>query len=166
MKQLSCFQDQPSEQSAHHFVAYIDGASRNNPGQSGIGIYIQRDGEVYLQKGFYVGIKTNNQAEYLALIVALIALQKLYRTGDTVHIISDSLLLVKQIAGQYRIRNPELQKLYAVAYVLRSQVHASVSHVLREHNKHADLLANKGIDEHINIPQTLLTQLDIYGITI
>lgn len=166
MKQMPLFQTHATSNSARHFVAHIDGASRNNPGDSGIGVYIQRDGEVYFERGFFVGTKTNNQAEYLALVVALIALQKWYRPGDRIHLVSDSLLLVKQMNGQYRIRNPELQKMYAAAYVLYSQMHASITHVLREHNTNADLLANKGIDERITIPQTLLTTLDIYGITI
>jgi Ribonuclease HI len=64
-----------SKDNVHYFKLFVDGASRNNPGQAGVGIYLLKDGEPVEKQGLYVGVKTNNQAEYLALLLGLLFLK-------------------------------------------------------------------------------------------
>src|SRR5437868_5897704 len=99
MKQLLLFQSDSSSDSSptHHYKLFIDGASRNNPGPSGAGIFILKDGELLHKEGFFLGSKTNNQAEYMALLIGLFILKKKLESHSLVHIISDSQLLVRQL---------------------------------------------------------------------
>ncbi len=104
MKQLSIFnppstkqKDQSEHHHKHPWRLFVDGASRNNPGPSGAGIYVVRDGKEMLKKGFYLGKKTNNQAEYLALVLGIFLLKKLVQSDENIIITSDSLLLIKQL---------------------------------------------------------------------
>lgn len=143
---------------------FIDGASRNNPGLAGVGIFLMRDGEPIYRQGFFVGIKTNNQAEYLALLIGLVVVKRFACNNDVVVINSDSELLVKQIRGQYRVKDAELQKLHRVAQDLLRPLSFTIGHVLREKNKIADALANEGIDQRSRVPETFLTALNEHGI--
>ncbi len=128
------------------FTAHIDGASRGNPGHAGYGIVIAVDGvgEVYRRAG-YIGQATNNQAEYRALLNCLAALGDLGLTRGVIH--SDSELLVKQLAGEYRVKDDTLRPMFqeAVAAIERLD-EVLVRHIRREHNGEADALANIGID--------------------
>ena len=128
------------------FTAHIDGASRGNPGHAGFGIVISVDGvgEVYRRAG-YLGKTTNNQAEYHALLYSLQALRDLGLTRGIIH--SDSELLVKQISGEYRVKDDTLRPMFqeAVAAIERLD-EVLVRHVRREQNSEADALANIGID--------------------
>lgn len=163
MKQLSFLQENPSKikskkkLSKNHWQMFVDGASRNNPGISGAGIHIKKNNRTVKKLGFHLGIKTNNQAEYAALIIGLYYLLPLIHEGDHVDIISDSELLVKQCKGEYKVKHPELKPLYALAKKILSSLNYSINHILREHNSIADLLANKGIDEKIKLPIPFLT---------
>lgn len=160
MKQMSLF-DQPEkkEKMYNHWKLFIDGASRKNPGPSGAGFHLIKNDASFLKKGFYLGTKTNNQAEYAALLIGLFFLKNYFDLEDHLDIISDSELLVKQFKGEYRVKHPELKPLHLLAKKILDGVHYSIAHVLREHNTIADEMANKGIDEKIKLPQEFLTLL-------
>ena len=160
MKQLFLFEEEKTKtvvSKKAHWKIFIDGASRGNPGPSGTGVYVLKDGEHHASYAFYLGKKTNNQAEYYALLVALFfVLPEIVQDKnrhDQIEIISDSQLLVRQIQGLYKVHDIHLKKLHAKALKLLSGSIYSIKHVLREENKNADALANKGVDCHIPLPE-------------
>ncbi len=123
---------------------YIDGASRGNPGPSGIGVIIAQDGQVVKNISVYLGEQTNNVAEYMALIFAL--QEALMLRANAVKIYSDSQLLCRQINNQYKIKSPNLIGLYSQAkHLLSAFDSAEIKHISRENNRGADKLANKAI---------------------
>jgi len=128
-------------------VAYIDGGARGNPGPAGYGVRIQSaDGTVLDELHGALGIATNNVAEYNGLLAALqwAVTHKVSR----VHIRADSELLVKQMRGEYRVKNPGLQPLYVRARLLVAALDdVRFEHVRREFNTEADRLSNLGMDE-------------------
>lgn len=142
---------------------FIDGASRNNPGPSGAGIYITHNSETIWKKGYDLGLKTNNQAEYLALLLALFLTEHELKSDRTPHphliITSDSELLVRQMKGRYRVRNKELAKIKQIIDRLLKDKSYTIKHVVREKNKIADKLANKGIDTKHQPPPAFLALL-------
>ena len=91
---------------------YTDGASRGNPGPSGAGVYVTQDDIPIIKRGIYLGKKTNNQAEYLALALAIFFVKNsaAHRSIElpTLHLYADSELMVKQMKGIYRVKNPTL----------------------------------------------------------
>ncbi len=127
---------------------YTDGASRNNPGESGAGVYILQDGEPFEQIARYLGTTTNNVAEYTA---AIIGLEHAVKVGARrVSLFADSELMVKQINGQYKVKNEGLKPLHAKARDLIARIGSvEVQYIPREKNREADALANKAIDERI-----------------
>jgi ribonuclease HI len=125
---------------------YTDGASRNNPGEAGAGVYILRDGKLVETIARYLGKTTNNIAEYSAAIIGLDHAVKL--GAVSVKLLADSELLVKQINGQYKVKNEGLKPLYAKIKDLIAKIGSvEVQYIPREQNKEADALANKAIDE-------------------
>ncbi len=127
-------------------IAHIDGGSRGNPGPAGYGAYItDGDGKKIAELGDFLGVQTNNFAEYSGLIAALeYAVEHGYHT---VKVVSDSELLVKQIKGQYKVRSEALLSIYNEAKALiRKLDRFEVRHVLRHLNKDADRLANEAMD--------------------
>ena len=128
-------------------VAYIDGGARGNPGPAGYGVRIEDDSGAVLEelRGF-LGVATNNAAEYQALLAAL---KYAHDHGHRIaRIRSDSELLVKQMLGQYRVRHAGLQPLYQKARALADALdRVAFEHVPRDQNKHADRLANAAMDE-------------------
>jgi ribonuclease HI len=126
---------------------YIDGASRGNPGRSGAGIVIKEtNGSIHKIKK-NLGILTNNQAEYEALINALKAAKGLKK--NHLKIYSDSLLLVNQMNGSWRIRNPDILALSKKARsLIKGFEEVEIIHIPRESNREADKLANAAIDEY------------------
>lgn len=123
---------------------YVDGAAKGNPGPAGIGVVIKADGKIF-KIAEYVGTRTNNQAEYLALIKALTKLREL--DVRKVFVYSDSVLLVKQVNGEYRVRHPELKTLHQkVQELLGMFEEFRIIHVDREKNREADKLANEAIE--------------------
>ena len=128
-------------------VAYIDGGARGNPGPAGYGVSIQSsDGNVVAELHGALGIATNNIAEYNGLLAAL--QWAIDHNARRVHIRADSELLVKQMRGEYRVKNPGLQPLYVRARLLAAQLDdVKFEHVRRELNKDADRLSNVGMDE-------------------
>jgi ribonuclease HI len=168
MKQLTFLDctdpiEKPKETS-HAWKLFIDGASRNNPGQAGAGVYVLKDEKPVYQEGFYLSIKTNNEAEYLALIVGIFVVKPMLFPDDVLYVISDSQLLVNQIKGSYKVRKPELKKMYDLAVQLLHGINFSLCHVLREFNKHADNLANQGIEKGNPVPPEFLQMLNNHGI--
>lgn len=153
-KNKECVKDK-----VNYWKLFIDGASRNNPGKAGAGIVIVKNDEKFLQNGFYLGLKTNNQAEYLALVVGLFYLKKYLCKDDIVMIISDSQLLVRQISGHYKIKNPDLIQLFKLSKTLLYGINYNIAHVLRHENKEADEMANLGIDKGNKLPQEFLNIL-------
>ena len=128
-------------------VAYIDGGARGNPGPAGYGVRIERpDGTLIEEFCESIGVATNNVAEYRSLIAALEWAKKHgYRR---VHIRSDSLLLVQQMLGAFKVKNPGLQPLHAKARLLANEIgRVTFEHVGRALNAHADRLANAAMDE-------------------
>ncbi len=129
------------------YVIFVDGASRGNPGLAGAGAIIKGpDGEVAGELRRYLGMGTNNMAEYEALILAL---EEALSLGcETVSVFADSELVVKQIKGIYRVKNEGLKGLYAIAIKLIEQFSSfKITHVPREQNHEADKLANEAIDQ-------------------
>lgn len=128
-------------------VLYIDGGSRGNPGPAGYGVHIEtRDGVVVEELCGSLGTATNNVAEYNGLLAAL---QWAAARGERELLIrSDSELLVKQMLGVYRVKNPGLQPLFTEAKRLVRQFDTvTFQHVRREFNKDADRLANQAMDD-------------------
>ena len=127
-------------------VAYIDGGARGNPGPAGFGVRIEdSDGTLVEEFAESIGIATNNVAEYRGLLAAL---EWAKRHGRRVlRVRSDSQLLVQQMLGNYRVKNPGLLPLHAKARLLAHEVgEVTFEHVGRSLNAHADRLANTAMD--------------------
>jgi ribonuclease HI len=126
---------------------HVDGASRGNPGQAAFGVYVtDADGEVVAELYGHLGQATNNVAEYQGLLHAL--RWALEQGTREIQVFSDSELLVRQMGGRYRVKNPGLQPLYREASELLSRFErARITHVRREDNREADALANRALDE-------------------
>jgi len=130
------------------YKIYSDGACRGNPGPSGIGAVILNDkGKVVHEISKYIGVVTNNVAEYEALLEALDYCVK--KKLSPVEILADSQLMIRQLSGQYKVKHPNMIPLHqrAKEYMVHLKV-VGFTHVLREFNKRADELANAGIDNH------------------
>jgi probable phosphoglycerate mutase len=128
-------------------VAYIDGGARGNPGPAGYGAFIQSpEGNILAELHGALGIATNNVAEYNGLLAAL--QWAIDHNERRIHIRADSELLVKQMRGEYKVRNAGLQPLYVRARLLAAELDVvKFEHVRREFNKEADRLSNIGMDE-------------------
>ena len=126
---------------------HIDGAARGNPGPAGLGLVIEDTEGMRLWGGCkYIGSATNNRAEYLALIEGLRKAAEW--KPDRLEVYMDSQLVVEQVAGRFKVRNPDLRPLHTqVVNLLRGFPKVTVEHVPRERNRGADALANKAIDE-------------------
>ena len=130
-----------------------DGGSRGNPGHSAIGVYISANEEKVAEISEYIGITTNNVAEYTAVIRSLEYLVDQKIQSPQIDFILDSELVVKQIKGLYKIKQPHLQDLNTKIKNLIKQLYANsqikkinFNHVLREKNKQADALVNNCLD--------------------
>jgi ribonuclease HI len=125
---------------------FCDGASRGNPGQASAGaVLFGEGGRVLAEISERLGIATNNEAEYVALILAL---KKAREMGaSTVAVNADSQLVIRQLIGQYKVKHPEMKRRHAEAMGLLSGFSGwSAKHVPREQNEHADKLANAALD--------------------
>lgn len=130
--------------------AFTDGASRGNPGDSGIGILVKNEqGEVVLSECAFIGRTTNNIAEYTALLTLLDRVASMSCEQMIVH--SDSELMVRQIAGTYKVKNEALKAYHRnVLKTIESlSFPVKIRHVAREMNREADQLANTGIDDRV-----------------
>jgi ribonuclease HI len=128
-------------------TAYIDGGARGNPGPAGYGVHIEGpDGALLDELHGGIGIATNNIAEYNGLLAALRWAKE--HDHSTVHIKSDSQLLVEQMRGRFKVKHPGLQPLHAKATLLAHEIgRVTFEYVPRELNKDADRLSNLGMDE-------------------
>jgi len=128
-------------------IAYIDGGARGNPGPAGYGVRIEEpDGTLVEEFSESIGTATNNVAEYRGLLAALEWARA--HGHKAVLVRSDSLLLVQQMLGNFKVKHPGLQPLQAKARLLAHDIgRVSYEHVRRELNTHADRLANTAMDE-------------------
>ena len=128
-----------------HAIANVDGGSRGNPGPAGYGVRIVLDDGAIVDLKDALGIATNNVAEYNGLLAAL---RWAVANGvGHLHVRADSELLVKQMKGVYRVKNPGLQALFLEAQTLVARLtRVTFEHVRRELNKDADRLSNLGMD--------------------
>lgn len=135
-----------------HYTIHTDGGARGNPGPAGAGVVIESEGKkIHLKK--YLGKKTNNQAEYEALILALShILTDLQDDGRvvTAYCFLDSELVVNQLNGDYKVKNAGIKPLYDKVSKLADKFHEiHFKHTPRDQNKEADLLVNKAIDKNV-----------------
>jgi ribonuclease HI len=136
-----------------HAKAWIDGASRGNPGAAGFGVYFEGGDGVEEVVGF-LGQTTNNVAEYAALIAALTLAQR--RGVNSLTVFSDSQLLVRQVEGTYKVKAPHLVPIFLKVLQLRRALpDCQIHHVRREENPDADRLANLAIDTRSPLPSWL-----------
>lgn len=128
---------------------FADGGSRGNPGPSASGyVVMDMEDNVLVNQGVYLGVTTNNQAEYTALKLALEECRKM--GAKKVEVYMDSLLVVNQMRGIFKIRNRDLWPIHkAIVDLIKSFKHVSFSHVPREFNKLADAAVNRALDEHL-----------------
>lgn len=129
----------------------FDGGSRGNPGPAGIGVVVSAaDGTPLVTLGRFIGRATNNVAEYRALITALEEAKKLNAVNIVVR--GDSELIIKQMRGEYRVKNPDMKILYEQANdLLRQFSRFSIEHNLRHKNELADKLANLAMDRRQDV---------------
>jgi ribonuclease HI/pterin-4a-carbinolamine dehydratase len=128
---------------------FTDGGSRGNPGPSASGfVILNMEDTILVDKGVYLGITTNNQAEYTALKLAL---EECYKMGiKDVEVYMDSLLVVNQLKGIFKVKNRDLWPIHdAIQKMSKNFEHISFSHVPREFNKLADAAVNRALDDHL-----------------
>jgi len=130
---------------------YTDGGARGNPGIAGYGFAIfDQDKKLLHKDSQFLGVKTNNEAEYLGIIAALTWVTQNLSTynPDSVHLFSDSQLIVRQLQGLYKVKSPNLKPFFATAQNLISQIKVPLTFndIRREYNKLADSLANEAMD--------------------
>jgi ribonuclease HI len=136
----------PASSTADWLSAHCDGGARGNPGPSGYGAVIQdASGQVLAELSVFLGIKTNNFAEYSGLLGVL---EWTLANGHThLRVVSDSELMVKQIQGKYKVNSPDLRPLWEEARRRIARLaRFEISHALRHKNKTADRLANEAMD--------------------
>jgi ribonuclease HI len=128
------------------YIVHTDGAARGNPGPAAVGVVIQDEtGRVVYEVSRSLGVRTNNEAEYLAFLAALEYLRESRPEGVEFNL--DSELVVRQLNGQYKVKEPRLQALHGQALMLLNLFPGhSIRHVRREQNKRADELANEALD--------------------
>lgn len=139
--------------------AWVDGASRGNPGEAGFGLLF-RQGDRSDEICGFLGHATNNVAEYAGLVAALTLANK--EKLDQLTVYSDSQLLVRQIQGRYRVKAPHLVPIFLKVIQLRQQISKfEIRHVPREENREADHLANQAIDMRTPPPAWLEIEVPI-----
>ncbi len=142
-------------------LIHIDGGARGNPGEAGFGVHVcDGKGAPLTEIYGYLGIRTNNVAEYAALIAAL--RHAIDAGADHVTIRSDSELLVRQMLGEYRVKSPGLAPLHREASRLAQMIpKLSIEHVRRHLNKDADALANRAMDTRSESPPGVAASLSL-----
>jgi ribonuclease HI len=176
-KQTGLFSDTPPQASSPAAKAvlddlhvFVDGAARGNPGPAGAGIFMLQGQKNILSSGLFLGKKTNNQAEYLALLLAVLSIEKLIAdkavSFNRIRFFSDSELMVKQMNNIYRVKNEQLQVLHGIIKARLKKYSATFTHVLRAKNADADALANIGVDLKKKVPTGFQKILADYGIQV
>jgi len=146
MKEVSTERSHPKE---FQFNLYIDGASKGNPGRAGAGVWMtNREGKRLVEMSRYLGEKTNNEAEYWALLVGLREAKRW--GGKSVRIFTDSELIARQVKGIYRVKDLNLKSLHKeVMENLKAFSSFEIESIPREENREADRLANEAIQRKI-----------------
>jgi ribonuclease HI len=138
-------------------TAWIDGASRGNPGEAGFGVLVKCNGDQHELTGF-LGRTTNNVAEYAGLIAALGWARE--HGVDELVLYSDSQLLVNQFSGAYKVKAAHLVPIFLQVVKLRRGIrHVEAHHVPRAQNNLADSLANRAVDERAPLPDWMVLEL-------
>ena len=129
------------------YTAHCDGGSRGNPGPAGFGAVIENaEGEVVARLSEFLGRQTNNYAEYKGLLAVLG--WAIANGARRLRVVSDSELMVRQMKGIYKVKNPGLRPLWAEAQGLARRLEGfKIEHTLRGGNKEADRLANEAMDQ-------------------
>lgn len=134
-------------------ITFTDGGSRNNPGPAACGVVIQNHNfEIIFTLAKFIGIATNNQAEYTALILALQEAQKILasETHKEITCYLDSELIVKQLNHEYKVKDVKMQKLFLKVHNLATTfTKIEFIHIRRENNKLADKLVNEALDKQL-----------------
>ncbi|NCX35925.1 MAG: reverse transcriptase-like protein [Actinobacteria bacterium] len=127
------------------FLLYADGGSRGNPGEAAFGAVISESGKVIVELSERIGIATNNVAEYSALIAGLRAINKLDPQARVL-VRMDSKLIVEQMSGKWKIKNPEMRKMALQAREAHAPERVEYEWIPREMNSDADSLVNLALD--------------------
>lgn len=132
-----------------HLITYTDGGSRGNPGPSAFGYVVKTpDGETIAGHGEYIGVTTNNQAEYKGILAAIRKAREL--GAEVLEMRMDSELAVKQLTGEYKVKDAGLATLYLLIHNEKIAFKkVTFKHVRRELNKEADAQVNKALDRHL-----------------
>ena len=136
---------------ARKLIIHTDGGARGNPGPAGCGAVLVWEGEKEpaAEISYYMGVATNNQAEYTAIVLAIEKAKEL--GASEIDFYLDSELAVKQLNREYKVKNKELEKLFVSVYNKSQQFKkVTFTHVRREFNKEADVLANQAMDRKDN----------------
>jgi ribonuclease HI len=150
---------------SYDWKLYTDGASKGNPGPSGVGFALFKNDEEFLGKGFFIGEKkTNNEAEYAALLTGIYFLKKYINPDDKVLIIADSEILIKQMKGEYKVKKETLRRFNTMAHAELAPYNVQFKHILREHNSRADAFANEGVKTRETLPLKFLDVLQSHDI--
>jgi ribonuclease HI len=130
------------------FIIYADGASRGNPGDAAGGAVVTNadSGQIVAEVGVICGVATNNVAEYRGMIEGVKAAKKLSPEPD-LEIRLDSKLVVEQMSGRWKVKHPDMRELVKHAWEVIGDTPVSFSWVPREDNSHADMLANRALDD-------------------
>jgi len=134
------------------FTIHTDGGARGNPGPAAIGVVVEKNNNLIYQLGKTIGDTTNNVAEYTAVVEALLYIKHVKIEKQTkINFILDSMLVVNQLNGLFKIKEPKLRELVMKIRVLESETGGIITYraVSRELNKLADLLVNKALDGEI-----------------
>jgi len=141
-------------------IIYTDGGARGNPGPAGVGVVIvDEQGNILKEISEFLGTRTNNWAEYEAIIKGLQQLKKLFGKEKlkniSIEVRTDSELVVKQLRGEYQVKEETLFPQFIAVWNMRVTdfPHITFAHVRREENKKADKLANEAMDESDDVPQ-------------
>ncbi len=128
------------------YIVHTDGAARGNPGPAAIGVVVEDEsGHTVYETSRTLGVHTNNEAEYLAIIAALQYLREIRAKAADFYL--DSELVVRQLNGRYKVKEPRLQSLHGQATMLLNAVPThTIQHVPRKENARADALANEALD--------------------
>lgn len=132
-----------------NYTIYTDGGSRGNPGPAAYGYVITNsNGENIFEEGGYIGVATNNFAEYTAVLKSLKKVLELHKAEDTtVEMYMDSEVVKRQLTGEYRVKNPVLNSLYSEVKRMEAKLKSiDYNHVRRHLNQKADALVNKALD--------------------
>ena len=130
---------------ARHFLLTSDGGSRGNPGPAGYGSVITENGKIVAELYDYIGVATNNVAEYSGLIAGLKAVNEI-DPAATVLVKMDSKLVVEQMSGRWKVKHPNMKELAKQAFAAHDPKLVSYQWIPREENSHADSILNDVLD--------------------